>query len=115
MSHLVTIDQSPLPALNDPVAPEKLISGAPMTGVRTAYENQKRQFYTGVWASTVGKWQIRYDEDELCVIIEGHVRLTSADGDSREYRAGDAFVIASGFEGTWETIEPVRKVYAIST
>jgi uncharacterized protein len=114
MSHLVTIDQSPIAELGDAVTPEKVISGKPMTGARPALENEARQFYTGVWASTIGTWRIKYDEDELCVIIEGHVRLTSADGESREYRAGDAFVIASGFEGTWETIEPVRKVYAIS-
>jgi uncharacterized cupin superfamily protein len=29
------------------------------------------------------------------------------------YRAGDSFVIDSGFRGTWEVIEPCRKRYAI--
>jgi len=29
------------------------------------------------------------------------------------YRAGDSFLIPSGFKGTWETIEPVRKFFVI--
>ena len=39
--------------------------------------------------------------------------LTDADGEAQEFKAGDAFVIPAGFAGTWETIEPVRKWYAI--
>jgi uncharacterized protein len=114
MSHLVTIDQSPIASLAEAIKPEKVLAGAPMTGTRSALENEKRGFYTGVWEASVGKWTIQCDEDELCVLLEGHIRLTSEDGEAREYLKGDAFVIASGFKGTWETIEPVRKIYAIS-
>ena len=39
--------------------------------------------------------------------------LTGADGKAQEFKTGDAFIIPAGFEGTWETIEPVRKWYAI--
>ena len=28
-------------------------------------------------------------------------------------RTGDRFVIPAGFSGTWEVIEPTRKVYAM--
>jgi uncharacterized protein len=114
MSHLVAIDQSPFAQLDDPIAPEKIISGRPRTAMRPAFENEARKFYTGVWASSVGKWRITCDEDELCVILEGKVRLTAQDGETRDFGKGDSFVIASGFDGTWETIEPVRKIYAIS-
>ncbi len=114
MPRLVAIDQSPIGTLAEPIAAEKVISGAPMTGTRPALESEKKGFYTGVWEASVGKWRISCTEDELCVILEGHVRLTDADGESREYKKGDAFVIASGFEGTWETIERVRKIYAIA-
>jgi uncharacterized protein len=113
MSHLVTIDPSALPALDQPIAAEKILSGAPMTGVRAAYENDAKGFYTGVWESSPGRWRISYTEDELCVILEGRVRLTADDGEVREYEKGASFVIASGFSGVWETIERVRKVYAI--
>jgi len=41
------------------------------------------------------------------------VKLTDADGNVETYRAGDSFLIPSGFSGSWETIEPVRKFFVI--
>jgi uncharacterized cupin superfamily protein len=55
---------------------------------------------------------VAYTEPELCVILEGRVRLADASG-SAEFGPGDAFVIASGFRGTWESIGRVTKIYAI--
>jgi uncharacterized cupin superfamily protein len=43
----------------------------------------------------------------------GRVRLTERGGGVEEYGTGDGFVIPAGFEGTWETLEPVRKWYVI--
>jgi len=34
-------------------------------------------------------------------------------GKTEEYKAGDAFVIPRGLNGVWETVEPVKKFYAI--
>jgi uncharacterized protein len=115
MPFLARIDTTPILALTDPIAPDKIVSGSPVTGVRAGLESSERGFYTGVWASSVGAWRIKYEEDELCTILEGRVRLTGKDGEAQEYKAGDTFTIASGFEGVWETIEPVRKIYAIAT
>jgi uncharacterized protein len=114
MPLIQSINLSPIEPLAEPVAAEKRIAGEPMTGTRPALESEKKGFYTGVWASSVGKWRISYTEDELCYLLEGHIRLTGDDGSVSEFRAGDAFTIASGFNGTWETIEPARKIYAIS-
>jgi uncharacterized protein len=94
MPHLAKIDLSPLQNLNEPVAQEKRLSGTPMTGTRSALENEGSGFYTGVWASTVGSWRVSYSEDELCVLLEGHVRLMGDDGTVQEFRKGDAFTIA---------------------
>jgi uncharacterized protein len=41
------------------------------------------------------------------------VRLESVSGEKHELRAGDAFVVPAGFEGTWEVTEPCKKWYAI--
>ena len=55
---------------------------------------------------------VSYTETELCVLLEGRVRLTDDRG-SAEFAPGDAFVIAAGFRGTWESIGQVSKIYAI--
>jgi uncharacterized protein len=70
-------------------------------------------FESGFWADPAPRSAaISYEEDELCVLLAGKVRITYADGESQLYEAGDAFVIPCGFRGTWETVEPVRKFYA---
>ncbi len=39
--------------------------------------------------------------------------ITSAEGKRWQFNAGDAWVIPAGFSGTWETVEPARKRYAV--
>ncbi len=83
------------------------------TTTREWYADPTGSFKTGFWASEPGRADIRYDKDELCVIIEGLVRLTNGAGEAQTYRAGDTFLIPRGFTGVWETLEPTRKFYAI--
>jgi uncharacterized cupin superfamily protein len=56
---------------------------------------------------------VRYTEYELCVLIEGRVRLESSHGEKNDFRAGDAFLVPAGYEGTWEVAEPCKKWYAV--
>lgn len=113
MPSIVALDLAPFASLTDPIATEKVISGAPRAGLRSAFENEAKGFYVGTWGSEVGAWRVAYDEDELCVILEGRVRLTEEGGESREFGPGAAFVVPAGFSGVWETLEPLRKIYAI--
>ncbi len=94
-------------------APEKILAGIPRARVANQYADAAQQFFCGVWSSTSGKWRVQYTEHEFCVIIEGRVRIESSAGERRDFRAGDAFVVPAGFEGSWEVLEPCRKWYAI--
>ena len=77
------------------------------------YGDPSGSFKTGFWAAQRGKAEITYTIDEFCVLLEGVVRLTDAAGHVEIYRSGDTFLIPNGFTGTWETVEPVRKFYAV--
>jgi len=92
---------------------DKVISGAPRTGVANRYADSSGQFFAGDWSSTVGKWRVAYSEHEFCHLLEGRVVLTSDTGERWDFGPGDAWVIPAGFRGTWETLEPARKRYAI--
>ena len=94
-------------------AAENLLAGDPKQQVWNAYSDPDGRFHVGRWASTPGKWRVRYTEAELCHILSGVVRLTSASGAERSYSAGSTFVIPRGFEGTWEVVERCAKIYAI--
>jgi uncharacterized cupin superfamily protein len=96
-----------------PVEAAKVESGAPVAGVANRYSDAGAKFHCGTWSSTPGRWRVAYVEHEFCHLLEGRVRLVADDGTATEFRAGDAWVIPSGWRGTWETLEPARKHYAI--
>ena len=96
------------------VAAERMVSGEPCrTTTWNHYTDPTGQFFAGFWASDVGAMKVSYTEEELCVLLEGRIRLIDSSGASREFGAGSAFVIPAGFEGVWETLEPVKKIYTI--
>lgn len=98
-----------------PVAPERLLAGAPDPIAWNGYTDPTGQFFAGQWAAGPGRWRVVYEahEEEFCVLLEGRVELTDGAGDTRRFEAGDAFVVPGGFEGIWHNLTPVRKHYAI--
>ena len=98
----------------EPIASDKIVTGAPVTGSLAALTNDEQGFHVGQWVSEPGAWRVSYSEDELCVILAGSGRLIGDDGSELPFKAGSAFVIPRGFQGLWETTERVRKIYAIA-
>ncbi len=91
--------------------PDNLIAGDP---VHTTWNiEDDRGLYCGLWQSTPGKWHVSYGEWEYVHIHSGHSVLTGDDGTVTHLRKGDAFIIRSGFTGTWEVLETTLKDYVI--
>ena len=109
--HLVRFGANPPPIENS--KPGNIVAGDPTTGVQNYFTDGTGQFFSGIWESSPGKWRVSYTENEFCAIISGRCVVTGADGRPEAFKAGDAFVIPAGFEGTWETVELLRKWYAI--
>jgi len=95
------------------IPPDRVVTGAPVQSVRNVFADPTGQFFVGTWSGTPGSWRIRYTEHEFCHMLEGSVRLTDSRGRSWSFEAGASFVVPAGFSGTWEVIEPARKLYAI--
>ncbi len=96
------------------VPSDKRLSGDGATLTWNAFSDASGRFHVGHWRHGPGTIQVSYDEDELCVILSGTARLTGPDGASAEFGPGRAFLIAAGFEGTWESVGEVTKIYAIN-
>ena len=94
-------------------APDRIVSGAPKGHVKNGYESRDGNRLVGEWSCSAGAWRVSYAEWEYCFILEGHVRLTSDNGKVVEATAGGNLVIEPGFEGVWENITPVKKLYVI--
>jgi uncharacterized cupin superfamily protein len=93
-------------------APDRVLAGSGFARAWNAFSDASGRFHAGLWSHGPGVLAVDYTETELCVILEGRVRLATDDG-SVEYEEGDAFVIAPGFRGTWESVGRVTKAYAI--
>jgi uncharacterized cupin superfamily protein len=105
--------REPVAADRSAPAADRVLAGSPQTTVSNHYADDSQQFFAGTWSSTVGKWRIEYTEHEFCHLLEGQVVLTADDGRAWRFGPGDAWVIPAGFSGTWETVEPATKRYAI--
>ena len=78
------------------------------TIIYTADADGKVQF--GVWEADASKTKlIDYPFTEYVLMLSGVLAVTNDDGTSREYKAGDTFVIPKGFTGIWHVRERMKK------
>ncbi|HSH84543.1 MAG TPA: cupin domain-containing protein [Guyparkeria sp.] len=93
---------------------DRVLAGAPEQVLWNHFQDRSKQMVSGVWDCSPGKWTADYStKSEFCHILSGKVILADTAGKSQTFSSGDSFVIPSGFEGTWEVVEPVRKLYVI--
>ncbi|WP_454915632.1 cupin domain-containing protein [Xanthobacter sediminis] len=93
--------------------PKPPVDPASATTVHEWYQDTTGAFSAGFWASESSTLSVNYEEDEFCTLLEGTVELTDTSGHVEVYKAGDSFVIPSGFSGTWRNVTPVRKFYVV--
>jgi len=94
-------------------AAEKCVHGQPVQRTWHHYTSRDGTFFSGIWEAEPGCWTINYTEDEFCQILAGRSILRDEQGNQRELKAGDNFVIPAGFTGQWEVQETTRKIYVI--
>ena len=92
---------------------DRLLGGSPEHTARNYFSDSTGTFFAGVWESTPGRWRVRYTENEFCHITRGRVVIEDEQGRRWTFKTGDSFAIAAGFSGTWQVIEPLRKLYVI--
>lgn len=79
------------------------------------YSESSKQFTAGIWSGEPGLISfetIAYPFDDFMHLLSGKVKLTDIEGNEQIFSAGDTFLISKGWRGTWETVEPTRKLYA---
>ena len=114
MTKLITFDTLPPVALDQPAA-ERCIGTPPQRSTWSVYQGDGGAVDCGVWACEPGAWRIAFhgNRHEFFHVLEGHLRITDADGTAKEFGPGDACVIPAGFKGVFEVLTPVRKYYVM--
>jgi len=64
-----------------------------------------------IWEKEPSEFPWHYDEQETCLILEGSVEVTTADGEEAEIGQGDYVVFPQGLSCTWKVKQAVRKHY----
>ena len=108
--HRLTRDAAADPA---DTPPGRVLEGSGVARTWNAFSDPAGRFHCGHWQAEPGTLAVDYTETEFCLILEGRVRLTDDQGASADFAPGDAFVVAAGFRGTWQSIGRVTKLYAI--
>ncbi|MCP2081531.1 UNVERIFIED_ORG: putative cupin superfamily protein [Methylorubrum zatmanii] len=93
-------------------APERILAGDPVQTATLHFTSADGRFSAGTWAAERGTWRVVFTESEFCHLLEGVIVVTDEAGTQTTFRAGDAFVSPAGFTGTWEIVEPARKLFA---
>jgi uncharacterized cupin superfamily protein len=91
---------------------DRILSGDPAQAATNLFQSSDGRFNSGIWEAQRGKWRVVFAESEFCHLLSGVIVVTGDDGSECTFRAGDAFVSPAGFTGTWEIIEPAKKLYA---
>ena len=88
-----------------------VLSGDPQHRGRHDLGTFDTPLQVGVWECTPGKFEYTYPDDEFCTLLDGHIKVTDADGNIHEFKTGDSFFTVQGEKVTWEVIETIRKVF----
>lgn len=91
---------------------ERIVAGDPVQTAAIAFTSADGRFSAGSWTAERGTWRVVFTESEFCHLLEGVIVVTDEAGGRTTFRAGDAFVSPAGFTGTWEIVEPARKLFA---
>ncbi|WP_324752750.1 cupin domain-containing protein [Roseovarius sp. Pro17] len=111
-SHVIAFDKS-VPA-RESVTDDPAVVDTPYRSTSWRhFANDAKGATAGIWEAEPHLERCKCDYDEMCHILEGEVRLTDAAGNAQTFSPGDSFVVAAGFDGTWENLTRVRKVFFI--
>jgi len=94
---------------------EAVLSGVATETGNVQYETTDGKVTTGIWQCTPYAEHLVCDGfTEFSTILQGKIALTNNDGQVETFSAGDSYVLPVGWQGRFEVLETVRKVYVIT-
>ncbi|WP_207262445.1 cupin domain-containing protein [Pseudomonas sp. GW101-3H06] len=111
--HVIDFKDQALAPLEREINDPELVDAPYRSATWRHFNELGKKAIAGIWEAGPHLERCECDFDELCHILEGTVRLTDNERKSRTFGPGDSFVIAAGFQGTWENLTEVRKVFFI--
>lgn len=96
------------------VDPSTVTDGIPAERGAVQFTSADDKILIGTWAAEPFAGRVdNAPATEYASLLRGVVRLTSDDGEVREFRAGDSFVTPAGWSGEYRVVESVLKQFVI--
>jgi uncharacterized cupin superfamily protein len=65
----------------------------------------------GAWEKEPSEFSWSYDEQETCLILEGHAVVDGGEGEHAEFGVGDYVIFPVGLQATWKIDQAIKKKY----
>jgi len=100
---------------SDLTAPEAFTGDDHREMNHTFFKTADESTLSGVWVCAPCKEEIEsYPVHEMMTVVSGSVTVTTPEGQSETFTAGDTFFIPKGTKCTWHITETLRKFYMIT-
>jgi uncharacterized protein len=86
---------------------------SPKLATVEAFEAGDGSVSTGTWEATPGVFARAIVKAEFSHFVAGHATFVTADGQTFEFRAGDAAYFPPHTRGVWTIHETLRKTYCV--
>jgi uncharacterized protein len=64
-----------------------------------------------IWEKEVSEFPWSYDEQEICLILEGEATVSNEKGEKFTFKAGDYVIFPPGLKCTWKITKDIKKHY----
>lgn len=66
-----------------------------------------------IWEKEASEFDWHYDQQEVCYLLEGEVEVTTEEGETVEFGAGNLVTFPAGLDCVWKIKEDVKKHYKL--
>jgi hypothetical protein len=88
-------------------------SPSPQLSSKEAFASPDGAVRTGTWEASPGRFARAVVDAEFSHFISGHATFVTEDGQTFEFRAGDAAYFPPATRGIWTIHETLRKTYCV--
>ena len=93
-----------------PIRAEWIRAGNPVAENQVVATSSDRSVMSIFWRCSAGSFEWIYDDEETIYILDGGMRLTFPNGETREVSQGDVVYFPAGTRAHWDIASHVEKV-----
>jgi uncharacterized protein len=93
-----------------PIVPDWIVAGTPEAKSKILAVSDDRTTSIMVWECSAGRFNWNYSEDEIVMVIEGEVFITTERGGERRLSQGDMAFFPAGSSCTWRVNDRIKKI-----